>query len=203
MIFSFGKKGKKYGFKDWPDHELIMAYRKEENPDIIAELFTRYTHLVYGICLKYFDDKEEAKDAVMEIFEGLTEDLPEFEIRNFKSWLFTVSKNHCLMALRKKKIIHAAEESVAKNCEPEFMESPDELHHDILRRERSENELISALNGLKDEQKLCLELVYLKEKSYHEVSEITGYSLKEVKSHVQNGKRNLKIKLEPLNEEEK
>jgi RNA polymerase sigma-70 factor (ECF subfamily) len=203
MIFNFGKKGKKNGFHDWPDHELIMAYRKGENPEIIAELFTRYTHLVYGICLKYFDDKDEAKDAVMEIFEGLTEDIPGFEIRNFKSWLYTVTKNHCLMALRKKKIMHAAEESVTKNYEPEFMESPDELHHDLIRQEFTENQLISAMKGLKEEQKLCLELVYLREKSYQEVSEITGYSLKEVKSHVQNGKRNLKIKLEPLNEEER
>jgi len=201
MIFNFRRKNKPGELHEMPDHELIQAYRKEENPEMISELFIRYTHLVYGICLKYFNDKEEAKDAVMEIFEGLITGIPEHEIRNFKNWLFSVSRNHCLMLLRKKKMIQFADDSFKENNEGIVVESLDEMHQDKTRQEYAESELIIAMNQLKDEQRICLELVYLKEKSYQEVGEITGYTINEVKSYVQNGKRNLKIKLESLNEE--
>ena len=52
--------------------------------------------------------------------------------------------------------------------------------------------LKEGIGELKDEQRECIELFYLKECSYAEVASMTGFSLKEVKSHIQNGKRNLK-----------
>lgn len=202
MIFNFKRNNKKNNFHAMPDHELILAYRKEGNPEIISELFIRYTHLVYGICLKYFSDQDEAKDAVMEIFEGLMVDIQGHEIRNFKNWLYSVSRNHCLMALRKKKMILFSEDPDKENIESLNMEFADEIHQDILKEDFTMNELLSALNQLKDEQRKCLELIYLEDKSYQQVSEMTGYTLHEVKSYVQNGKRNLKTKLKFLNEEE-
>jgi RNA polymerase sigma-70 factor (ECF subfamily) len=181
-----------------PDEVLLQMYRKDHDPEIIAVLFQRYTHLVYGVCLKYLGDPEDAKDAVMEIFEGLIDSLLKHEIQNFKSWLHTVTRNHCLMKLRLEKPLTLQPENYEQNTPVIFMENIDDLHPDDILKRFSLQELEDVLKTLKEEQKRCIELVYLESKSYQEACEITGYSMKEVKSHVQNGKRNLKIRLEEL-----
>jgi RNA polymerase sigma factor (sigma-70 family) len=199
MFLRFGRKQDKQNIHDLTDHELILKYRQTSDPEIIAELFQRYTHLVYGVCLKYLDDKDEAKDAVMEIFEGLLEDILRHEIHNFKSWLHSVTRNHCLMKLRKTKPIRMDMEALDENNDEVFVEFPLDLHLEDELEEHTLKEMGSAMVTLKEPQRRCLELVYLEDKSYAEVCEITGYSMNEVKSHVQNGKRNLKIRLESRN----
>jgi RNA polymerase sigma factor (sigma-70 family) len=199
MFIRFNRKQGKPGILDLPDRELIMKYREDVDPEIIAILFQRYTHLVYGVCLKYLNDKDEAKDAVMEIFEGLMEDILRHDIQNFKSWLHSVTRNHCLMMLRKVRPVRMEMEMTEKKSEEAFMENPAELHQVIDLDEFTLKELESVMVTLKEPQRRCIELVYLMDKSYMEVCDITGYSINEVKSHVQNGKRNLKIRLESRN----
>lgn len=199
MFLRFRRNKDKQGHHDMPDHELLVKYRLTTDPEIIAELFRRYTHLVYGVCLKYFDDKDDAKDAVMEIFEGLLEDILKHEIHNFKSWLHSVTRNHCLMKLRKTRPLRMETGAMVEKNDEAFMEIPLELHQEEELAEYTLKELESAMVTLKEPQRQCLELVYLMDKSYTEVCEITGYSMNEVKSHIQNGKRNLKIRLESRN----
>ncbi len=195
MIFSLWKKKDNKGIHEMQDHELIQKYKTEADPDIIAELFNRYTHLVYGICLKYLNNKDDAQDAVMEIFEDLPDIISGYEIRNFKSWLYSVSRNHCLMILRANKAISHQEEKYWKIPNEPFMEMSNDLHQEVEPQEFDANSLDAAIIELNEPQRKCLEMVYLRGKSYHEASEETGYSMNEVKSHVQNGKRNLKIRL--------
>ncbi|MBA7591570.1 hypothetical protein ES708_33729 [subsurface metagenome] len=175
-----------------PDSEIIKLYKEAGNPEWVGVLFERYTHLVFGICLKYLKDEEDSKDAVMEIFESLFEDLLIHDIKNFKSWLYSVSKNFCLMQLRKLKIIPRTEEITEKKMNHSFVEFMQELHP-YKEQEIDEmfNKLQEAMGKLKPGQERCIELMYLQEKSYKEVAEITGYNLKQVKSYIQNGKRNL------------
>lgn len=199
MLFSFRRKKDKIGLHLLSDHELILEYRQEANPEIISVLFTRYTHLVYGVCLKYLNDKDDAKDAVMEIFEALIEDLLEYDIKNFKSWLHSVSRNHCLVILRKNKTIKFEQAIDQENINRIFVENDDIVHQNIETEEYNLNELELALGNLKEPQRVCIELVYLNDKTYEEVCEMTGYTVNEVKSHVQNGKRNLRIRLESKN----
>jgi RNA polymerase sigma-70 factor (ECF subfamily) len=183
---------------DLADHELILQYRESLNTEIIAILFQRYTHLVYGVSLKYLEDSDDAKDAVMEIFEALMEDLVKHEVRNFKSWLHSVARNHCLMILRRKSPVRRDVDAIENKSDDDLMESAHDVHQEDILGNFTEEHLQAALKSLKKEQRQCVELVYLKGKSYQEVCELTGLSYKEVKSHVQNGKRNLKIKLEAL-----
>jgi RNA polymerase sigma-70 factor (ECF subfamily) len=197
MFLRFKGRKDKQSLSDLPDHELIMEYRSSGDPEIIAVLFQRYTHLVYGVCLKYLDDKDDSKDAVMEIFEGLMTDILRHDIQNFKSWLHSLTRNHCLMKLRKAKPFRLEAEKEIINGE--FMEIPVELHHEVDLEEYTLKELESAMVSLREPQRRCIELVYLMDKSYMEVCELTGYTMHEVKSHVQNGKRNLKIRLESRN----
>lgn len=185
------------------DDELIASYQKSDEAFFVGVLFERYTHLIFGVCMKYLRDEDMAKDAVMDIFEKLMDDLRTHHIRNVKSWLYQVSKNHCLMMLRKAspKMVDIDDHIENKTF---FMESDHEMHH--TNKEEVEwrgDGLEKAIQLLNNEQKTCIELMYLQSKSYKEIVEITGFPMKKVKSYIQNGKRNLKIFLENRNNDEK
>ena len=172
----------------------MNSFRSGGSVELIGKLYKPYMHLVYGLCLKYLKDSDEAQDTVMEIFEILVEKLKTHEVEHFKSWLYMLSKNHCLMKLRSKKKITYIEDS-----EGEIMESGEYLHldeEDFMEKQKSR--LNGCLEQLKLEQKKCIELFYFDKKCYQEVTEITQYELKKVKSYIQNGKRNLKNCLEKV-----
>ena len=182
------------------DNELIELYKKTDDKVHVGELYKRYAHLVFGVCLKYLKDSDESKDAVMAVFEKLMNDLKKYKIENFKSWLHSTAKNHCLMQLRSSK----ANSMVRSDDIKDFnfvMESGYDSHHTPgIEKEETLNKLESAVKELKEGQRICIELFYLQQKCYQEVSEITGFSMNEVKSFIQNGKRNLKLMLENSNE---
>lgn len=182
-------------YNNYSDLELISEYKATQNKVLIGLLYKRYSHLVYGLSLKYLKNQDDAKDSVMQIFEKLLQDLIKYEISYFKSWLYTYSKNYCLQIIRAQK----SEEkyhSELKNYS-DVMENESEFHHNnALVKEAQLQNLEKAINELNDIQKKCIQLFYLENYSYHEIADKTGYSLNEVKSYIQNGKRNLKIKLE-------
>jgi RNA polymerase sigma-70 factor (ECF subfamily) len=179
------------------DAELVMKYRTSHDTKYVGELFTRYTTLVFGICMKYLKDEDSAKDAVMQIFENLISLLKKHQVENFKPWLHTLTRNHCLMELRKKGMLTELNDDYKGENQEGDMELNGFFHLDDKKgKEKLLNDLEKAMVGLKEEQKCCIELFYLKDKSYTEIVEITGFDIKQVKSYIQNGKRNLKIIME-------
>ena len=174
---------------DLSDQELISRYKKSGDIKWAGKFYDRYTHLVYGICLKYLQSREESKDAVMQIFEKIIDELMTHEVINLKSWLYVVSRNFCLMEIRKRKRTVDISEAFEKN-EHLIMESADEMHP--IEEKLDDIKLKKCLEELSSEQKQCIELFYYKEMCYKEISEITKYDLNKVKSYMQNGKRNLK-----------
>lgn len=181
------------------DEQLVRAYVNEGNTAHFGVLFERYTHLVLGLCMKYLKNKQDAEDAVMGIFEMLMNDLHKHEVRDFKNWLYRVSRNHCLMILRKNKVGVKAETYIMHETKQEFMENLFGEHHSNTHSPVEGNliSLHNALKALREEQKICIEMMYFDKRSYQEISDITGYDLKKVKSYIQNGKRNLKNMLVP------
>lgn len=178
------------------DLQLIERYKESGNNFYVGELFKRYSHLVYGVCLKYLKNPEESRDASMNIFEKLMQDLLKHEVANFKAWLHTVARNHCLMQLRKKDQpldIDEMEETLRLPVEYQYTAHLEEVPGEM------EKNLTEGLNHLNEEQKICIELFYLQDKCYQEISTITGFSMNQVKSYIQNGKRNLKIFLTERN----
>lgn len=187
-------------YHDYTDEKLVADYYICHETEIIGELFKRYTHLVFGICLKYLKDEDKGKDAVMEIFESIMEKLKTHEVSNFKSWLYSVSKNHCLMILRADAANIKMKERIYKSFLEESVELQDQMHQ-VFKDEQVHltDKLEKAFKKLKKEQVNCIRLMYLENKTYKEITEITGYSIKQVKSYIQNGKRNLKNYLIDLN----
>jgi len=178
---------------DLSDLEIVERFKVSEDLSLTVLLFNRYVHLVFGLCLKYLKNHEDCNDAVMEVFEKLPQSLLDHEIKNFSSWLYVTAKNHCLMKLRTQKKHSTGENDFGKYN----MDLSYSMHHnDAEDKELSLRTLEKALPQLPLEQNRCIELFYLKEKCYKEIVSITGYDLKQIKSYIQNGKRNLKIILE-------
>jgi RNA polymerase sigma-70 factor (ECF subfamily) len=181
------------------DEQLVARYASSHDNEIIGILYERYTHLLFTVCYNYLGNDADAEDTVMLVFEKLFVHLKKSEINNFKSWIYTITKNECLMHLRHRKSGERIIEDNLKKLESEIMESV-ELNH-LLSAGDGEHRiryLETAINTLSSEQKQCIELFYLNEKSYREVEQITGFTYNEVKSHIQNGKRNLKQMMERM-----
>jgi RNA polymerase sigma-70 factor (ECF subfamily) len=173
------------------DSELISLYKKTNDLSVIGELYTRYTALVYGVCVKYLKDRDDAKDASMQVFERLIETLKGHEVENFKSWLYVSVRNHCLMQIRSKKGKFKEEIDVL-DMENQFLLHPEEEHELADNLEKLE----ACIKQLMEGQQECIRLFYLDEKCYKDISMVTGFDLNQVKSFIQNGKRNLKICME-------
>ncbi len=179
-------------YTDISDIDLISLYKKSEDKEIVGELFKRYTKFVFLVSMKYHKDEDKSKDSVMQIFEKLFTDLLNHKIENFKSWLYMVTRNQCLMDIRKQKKNLKNQKELKKDSET-FMENDMNSHpmgNDV--KESKIKNVQEAINQLNDEQQECVRLFYMEDKSYAEITEITHYPLKKVKSYIQNGKRNLK-----------
>lgn len=177
-------------FNHFSDNELVRSYKATHDKTFVGELYKRYMHLVLGMCINYFKDKDIAKDTVLQIFEKLFEELKKREVENFKGWLTFVVRNHCISELRKMQV------QLNRDIEYQYevkMRSEDEGKEEEKEAEEKLEALEKAMEGLNPFQKKCIELFYLKNMSYTQIVEMTGYSVNEVKSYIQNGKRNLKL----------
>ena len=173
------------------DEELLAEFKKNFDQQMLAQLYLRYTDLVYGVCMKYFKNAEIAKDAAMNIYQELLTKLQTNDVQNFKSWLYVVVKNHCLMQLRKEK------KNITVEFTPAVMQSEDFTHlDDVLERENELKKLEFCIENLPVDQKQSIRLFYLKNKCYNEIVDTTGYDWNKVRSLIQNGRRNLKICME-------
>ena len=174
------------------DSSLLAEFKVDaDKKDFLSEIYMRYGHMVMGTSMKYLKNKQDAEDIAMIFFEKLPNKLMKHEIKHLKSWLYMVVKNECLMMLRKKGF----------NTSEHIVEpvATDEIAL-VIEKEEQYLQLESAIDELKPEQKECIRLFYLESKSYQEITTQLQLELKAVKSAIQNGKRNLKIKLEGTNE---
>jgi RNA polymerase sigma-70 factor (ECF subfamily) len=188
-MLSFFQKRK---FNTVSDEELVVLYKKNKDKQCIAILFERYGHFLLAIAMKYCKNKQDAEDIVMDLFEKLGEKLVKHDIQNFKSWLHTTIRNECLMVLRKRKPEFQLEES--HNAKDHLFDT--DQQDDIKEKERILDELEIVISKLKEEQKKCVTLFFLEQKSYIEIAQGLSLSLNQVKSAIQNGKRMLKIQME-------
>jgi RNA polymerase sigma-70 factor (ECF subfamily) len=173
------------------DAELLENFYSDHDNKWLGILLPRYTLLLLGVCMKYVKNEEDARDCVQHIFLKVINELKKYRVEYFKSWIYMIAKNHCLMKLRdQKKVVVELNEQVAQPTNPETDKK------NVIEKEKLLQNLEAAVNKLNPEQKQCVKLFYLEKKSYSQVAEITGFSMMQVKSYLQNGKRNLKILIE-------
>lgn len=169
------------------DEALIDLYQKEHDLQILASLFKRYEALIYGVCLKYFKNQENAEDATVEVFELLIKRLPKHNISNFKGWLYRLVSNHCVDILRKQKRKH-----IEKNTPIPMYSEPSVRPFEEDLKEVHLTKLEACLEKLQQEQKICVDMFYLQEKSYKDIAQALNISWTKTRSYIQNGRRNLK-----------
>ena len=173
----------------------MEQYKHTSNLNVLGELFQRYMDLVYGVCLKYLKHPENAQDSVIAIFEELVTKLHKHEVDNFRPWLYTLSKNHCLMRLRSEK------KQATVNFDVDLVQSEENVHlNGSPDREEDFRSMEHCMEQLPAEQKKVIEMFYLEGKCYNEISQVSGLEWNKVRSHIQNGRRNLKICMENLQE---
>ena len=173
------------------DEAIIASYAKTGEVNLVGELYNRYARLVFGVCLKYLKNKEESADVMIKIFEKLLDDLKRYEIQNFKSWLYTYTKNACLMSMRKR---------VLTTSEKDVFEFDAKLKDESTQNDIEEKILLleDEVEKLENEQKTCIKLFYIENKSYTQIMTETGFSFNQIKSCIQNGKRNLKLRMNSI-----
>jgi RNA polymerase sigma factor (sigma-70 family) len=175
-------------YHDKDDNELLHNFYKDHDNKWLGILLPRYTLLLLGVCMKYLKNEEDAKDCVQQIFLKIINELHKYQVEYFKSWIYMIAKNHCLMKLREKGKITA--ELNEKNT-TDTNETEDKIS--LIEKDILLNKMAEAMNHLNTDQQRCVSLFYLEKKSYTEVADITGFSMLQVKSHIQNGKRNLRL----------
>jgi RNA polymerase sigma factor (sigma-70 family) len=179
-------------YNQYTDDDLIAEYKRNQNQQIIGELYARYGHLVFGVCLKIIKNRQDCEDLTMQIFQNIGTKVQQHTITYFKSWLYQLTRNECLMLLRKTK----------KNPEFELNENihvlVEQSEQDAINIDCFEVNLVEAMKALKEEQRLSLDLFYKQEKSYVQIAQETHWELNKVKSYIQNAKRNLKILLQKM-----
>jgi len=181
------------------DEALLKEFCTSGDLELLGQLYSGYMHLVYGVCLKYLKDRDESMDAVMQIFEKLIIELPKHNIDNFRSWLHVVTKNHCLMLIRSHKSeTQKRNEWIEEN--KNFMENTLALHPIDDEEAEMGKALQDCIEKLKEEQRECITQFYYQNKCYIEIAVNLDLDEKKVKSHLQNGKRNLKLCLEEKND---
>jgi RNA polymerase sigma-70 factor (ECF subfamily) len=180
------------------DQQLLEHFYAEHNNEWLGILLERYTLLLLGVCMKYLKNEEEAKDSVQQIFLKVIQELHKYKVVYFKSWLYRVAKNHCLMKLREKQ----GKTTTPLNDNLSSVSEAETEHQMLLQTDHTLELMEHALHELDSGQKQCITLFYLQKKSYQDVSNITGYTLLQVKSYIQNGKRNLKLIIEKKLKEE-
>ena len=183
-------------FSTESDESLLIKYISTNDLTVLGELYARHSEMVYYVCLRYFKEEEKSKDAVIQLFEELIEKIKKQEIKDFPKWLYVVAKNFCLMVLR----------SAKNNFEistDEFVEFPTNVHPQESYHEKEErlSQLENCIEKLPEKQRMSIDLFFINQKCYKEVVEITGYTMNDVKSYIQNGKRNLKNCMEKANEQ--
>lgn len=180
-------------YNELSDQELLELYRTQQKRECLGILLQRYTLLLLGVCLKYLKKEEAAKDAVQQIFTKVIVEAEKYPITHFKSWIYTVTRNHCFSLLRNQ--VYELPQEVIDKTGSHFTTQENGLDH-VQEKEILLNQMEEALGEIQASQRECVSLFYLEQKSYQQISQITGYSLLQIKSYIQNGKRNIRLLIE-------
>ena len=178
-------------FQHITDQELLERYYEEHKNEWLGILLERYTLLLFGVCMKYMKDEEDARDCVQQIFVKVITELPRYRVEYFKAWIYTIARNYCLMRLRDS---HGRQTSLSDSMLAAWDDEGGKSR--FLEKEKLLQWMDEALDELGKEQKLCVTLFYLEKRSYQEIAATTGFTLMQVKSYIQNGKRNLRLMIE-------
>jgi RNA polymerase sigma-70 factor, ECF subfamily len=173
------------------DEELVSRYQLTGDPEYFAQVFARNRTLVFAACRRFFGNGSLAEDATQETFLRAYKNIHQFREGNVCGWLMRIAKNVCIDLWRKQRPELEAVE--AGSIDPSGICNLDHLTAMTHAMKRVQEEMKS----LAPAQRRCLEMK-MEGFSYEETAERTGLSVGEVKSHLQNGRRMLWMRVEGI-----
>ena len=182
------------------DEELIRLYQDREDEEYVGELYNRHSDKIYVVARNMVNDRDAAQDIVMSVFEKVLKNLLTTDVQSFSNWVFIIAKNECNQYLRSSSNNAKRMTEWGENQRNTFENVENDGLERLLNEEQdyqTRNRVQSAIEQLKEEQKICVVLFYYEGKSYRDIAYDTGYSENEVKSYLQNGKKNLEKLLNP------
>ncbi len=172
------------------DEEVIITYKTTGKKSVLAPLFKKYNEKLFGLAYYYLHERESAMDTVMDTFEVVLKTIDNKDITYYKGWLMSICRNLCLKKIRDEKKFDELKEISDNSMESDV---------DRVYKDETIEKILEYVPQLKEGQRICIHEFYLLGKSYDEISASQGMTFKEVKSNVQNGKRNLRIMFEKMN----
>jgi RNA polymerase sigma-70 factor, ECF subfamily len=171
------------------DEELARRYQATGDPEYFAQIFARHRTLVFCACRRFFGCSGLAEDATQETFLRAYQAICGFHQGNVCGWLMRIARNVCIDAWRKQRPeIKAAEIGSVNLPEPLSLEHLMEVNRAMVKVQEE-------MKLLAPEQRRCLEMK-MEGYSYEETAQRTGLSLDSVKSHLQNGRRMLWLRVQ-------
>ena len=166
--------------------ELVERYRAARDADDFAELYRRLRRRVFGAALRVVDDAGTAEELCHDAFVRAYARFPSFRGGEFAAWVCRIASNLALNALRRRR--------AALRLEAEVENPPATAGVERRMISRQQVEIAGEiLAGLRPEQRRVFVLRQLEGRSHPEISALTGYSAGEVRSYLQNARRNFAL----------
>lgn len=170
------------------DAALVLALRSG-NQEAMAQLYDRYSSVVYAVALRVLGDTGAAEDVLQEVFMQLWCNPSAFDSSrgNLAPWLAVIARNRAVDALRKRRPQTALEE-VTLSVSPDLASE--------AYRGRVAEKVRSALKLMPDAQRSALEMAYFEGYSHSEIASKTGEPLGTIKTRIRNGLMQLRKAVE-------
>lgn len=173
------------------DEHLVRQFVETHDAACFAELFARHRKRIYFACRAFFENGSAAEDATQEAFLRAYQNMHRFREGNFSAWLMRIAKNVCIDQWRKQRPEVGPEELQMETVPADGALDERADLRIAVEKVRKEMETLSP------DQRRCLEMA-IDGYSYEETAAHTGLSIKAVKSHIQNGRRMLWLKMEGM-----
>ncbi|MEL6655687.1 MAG: sigma-70 family RNA polymerase sigma factor [Bacteroidota bacterium] len=174
------------------DEELVRQFQQSGDRFLLGLLLRRYSQSILGTCHYYLRQPQDAEDAAMEVCELIVRQLQKpKEIKRFKDWVFIIARNYCFRKLKDNKRLT----ELSTEWEKDFLNSDVqyELGDTLYVQEEALYARVDAeIQQLNEQQRLCLTAFYWQGEKYKDIAARYGMTTDEVRSAIQNGRRNLR-----------
>ena len=181
------------------DQIKAIEMAKSGDNEGMAYLYETTYQKSYYVALKYMKNEHSAmdvlQDAYIKAFENIDKlDNPE----KFESWMKTIVAHTALNELRKNNpmLFSETENDEGQTIEDTFEDDRVQVQPEIAMDQKETSRLVQEMmEGLSDEQRVCITMFYMEDFSVKEIAEILNVSENTVKSRLNYGRKNIKEKV--------
>jgi RNA polymerase sigma-70 factor, ECF subfamily len=171
---------------------LLVKATLSGDKNAFAKLMSSYKQRIFALGMSFFKNEADADDFVQDVFIKAYTHINSFKGNSlFSTWLIRIGYNTAINSVnRRKEYLPLVDEEIIVSTES----SPEERQIRLVTKEA----VHEALNELPEKYAVCLDMYFSYDIPYMEISEITGFPVNTIKSHIFRAKKILRNKLEEL-----